>query len=107
MKTVQTIKHLLTSVVVSALFALPVFADVENTSEQTQIEQSQVAKIDINTANEAQLAQLAKVGPKKAQEIIRYREANGPFKNVDDLAKVKGIGEKTVEQNRERLLAGQ
>lgn len=107
MKTTQTLKHLLASVFVSALFALPVLADVQVTTEQEPLEQLQNSKIDINTANEGQLAQLAKVGPKKAQEIIRYREANGPFKSVDDLAKVKGIGEKTVEQNRERLLAGQ
>jgi competence protein ComEA len=107
MKTTQTIKHLLAGIIASMLFALPVLADVQSIGEQGQVEQQQASKIDINTANEGQLAQLAKVGPKKAQEIVRYREANGPFKNVDDLAKVKGIGEKTVEQNRERLLAGQ
>lgn len=106
MKTIQTLKYVLASALVSVLFALPVSAD-QTVTEQGQVEQVQAGMIDINNANEAQLAQLAKVGPKKAQEIIRYREANGPFKNVDELAKVKGIGEKTVEQNRERLLAGQ
>lgn len=106
MKTIQTLKYVLASALVSVLFALPVSAD-QTVTEQGQVEQVQAGMIDINNANEAQLAQLAKVGSKKAQEIIRYREANGPFKNVDELAKVKGIGEKTVEQNRERLLAGQ
>ncbi|WP_283786964.1 ComEA family DNA-binding protein [Bermanella sp. WJH001] len=106
MKTIQTLKYVLASALVSVLFALPVSAD-QTVTEQGQVEQVQTGMIDINNANEAQLAQLVKVGPKKAQEIIRYREANGPFKSVDELAKVKGIGEKTVEQNRERLLAGQ
>ena len=106
MKTIQTLKYVLASALVSVLFTLPVSAD-QTVTEQGQVEQVQTGMIDINNANEAQLAQLVKVGPKKAQEIIRYREANGPFKSVDELAKVKGIGEKTVEQNRERLLAGQ
>ncbi len=60
-------------------------------------------KININTADEATLTSLNGIGPAKAKEIIDYRQKNGPFKTVDDLVKVKGIGDKTVSQLRDQL----
>ncbi|WMC09415.1 helix-hairpin-helix domain-containing protein [Oceanimonas pelagia] len=62
-----------------------------------------VTSVNINTATPDQLAQLSGVGPAKAQAIVEYRDANGPFASVDDLARVKGIGEATVEKNRHLL----
>lgn len=60
--------------------------------------------VDINTADsEALVDQLVGIGPHKAMAIIQYRNEHGPFRSVDDLAQVTGIGERTVEQNRERL----
>lgn len=59
--------------------------------------------ININQASESQLTSLHGIGSSKAQEIILYREMFGDFKTVDELAKVKGIGAKTVEKNRARL----
>jgi len=56
-------------------------------------------KININTATMEQLTKLKRIGPKYAERIIRYREANGPFKTVQDITKVKGIGSKTLEEN--------
>ncbi len=50
--------------------------------------------ININSADAAQLAKLPQVGPKMAQRILDYRKSNGGFKRVQDLMKVKGIGEK-------------
>lgn len=61
------------------------------------------ASININTADVATLAELTGVGQSKAQAIVAYREANGPFETPLDLANVKGIGERTVEKNAERL----
>jgi comEA protein len=52
--------------------------------------------VDINHADATQLTTLKGIGPKKADVIIAYRNAHGPFKTVDDLAKVKGIGPKAV-----------
>jgi competence protein ComEA len=62
--------------------------------------------IDINRADAATLAQLHGIGPAKAQAIVEYREANGPFLQVEDLAKVKGIGLRTVEDNRAMVTVG-
>ncbi|MGR6874282.1 ComEA family DNA-binding protein [Pseudomonas sp. HK3] len=108
MKSIQTIKCFLVSVIAAALFSLPALAESKQSTEyEGQGIQAVAAQIDINSASEEELSQLTQVGPKKAQEIIRHREANGPFKTVDDLAQVKGIGIKTVEKNRSRLLAGQ
>ena len=39
----------------------------------------------------------------KAEAIVSYREKNGPFKSADDLAKVKGVGKKLVEQNKSNI----
>ena len=44
------------------------------------------------------------MGQTKAEAIVAYREKNGSFKSADDLAKVKGIGDKTVAANREFIL---
>jgi len=60
--------------------------------------------LDLNTADAATLAQALKgVGPAKAEAIVAYREQYGPFRSVEDLTEVKGIGEKILEQNRDRL----
>ena len=57
--------------------------------------------VNINTADAATLAETIKgVGMAKAEAIIRYREKNGPFKSVEQLAEVPGVGEQTVEKNR-------
>ena len=60
--------------------------------------------VNINTADAPTLAaNLNGVGQTKAEAIVSYREANGPFHSIEDLALVKGIGAKTVEKNRENL----
>jgi len=61
--------------------------------------------VDVNTANAEQLAEaLNGVGETKAQAIIEYRETNGPFRNIDDLINVRGIGMATVDKNRDMIL---
>lgn len=63
-----------------------------------------VVMVDINRADAEALASgLVGVGPSKAEAIVADRQANGPFQSVDDLARVQGIGVKTVELNRERI----
>ena len=58
-------------------------------------------QVNINTADaETIAAQLNGVGLSKAKAIVEYRSKHGPFKSVDDLSLVKGIGERTVDKNR-------
>jgi competence protein ComEA len=62
------------------------------------------APVDVNTADAETLASaLSGIGQKKAEAIVSYRQMNGPFQSIEDLAKVRGIGEKTIEKNRENL----
>ena len=61
------------------------------------------AQVNLNTATTAQLETLNGIGAAKAEAIVDYRTAHGGFKSVDELAEVKGIGDKTVEKNREQM----
>ncbi|MCB1700444.1 MAG: ComEA family DNA-binding protein [Pseudomonadales bacterium] len=63
-----------------------------------------VAAVNINKADAATLASNLKgVGEARAQDIVRYREAYGPFKSVDEITEVKGIGMATLDENRARI----
>lgn len=60
--------------------------------------------VDVNSADAKTLArELQGVGMAKAEAIVSYREKNGPFKSADDLAKVKGLGKKLIDQNKANL----
>jgi competence protein ComEA len=60
--------------------------------------------VNINTADAQTLAAaLDGVGASRAKAIVEYRDAHGPFRSVDDLAQVKGIGERVVTANRNRI----
>jgi len=60
--------------------------------------------VNINTADAKTLArELTGIGLSRAQAIVDYRQKNGPFRTADDLANVKGIGKRVVEQNRANI----
>ena len=60
--------------------------------------------VDINTADaETISAELNGIGMTKAKAIVEYRQKHGPFKNPEDLSLVKGIGDRTVELNKENI----
>lgn len=85
---------LLTTMLAGLLLALSVAARAEE-------------PVDINTATAEVLAEaIDGVGMRKAEAIVRYREQHGPFASVDELVEVSGIGPKTLERNRENLIAG-
>jgi competence protein ComEA len=75
--------------VVAGLMALPAFA-----------------ALNINTATQSELEAVKGLGPTKAQSIIAYREANGNYKSVDDLDKVKGFGKASIDKLRGELTVG-
>lgn len=59
------------------------------------------AQVDLNRADAKMLAEaMTGVGLVKAEAIVAYRNAHGPFRRVEDLGKVKGIGAKTIDANR-------
>ncbi|NTV94918.1 MAG: ComEA family DNA-binding protein [Thiobacillus sp.] len=59
---------------------------------------SAFAAVNLNTATQAELEAVKGIGPAKAKAIIAYREKNGGFKSVDELAKVKGFGKASAEK---------
>ena len=60
-------------------------------------------RVNLNTATVEDLTSLPGIGPSYAKRIVDYREKNGPFKRVEDLLNVQGIGEKTLEKIRDRV----
>jgi competence protein ComEA len=80
----------------TALAMVMIFAGTVAAETQT--------KININTASVQELAQLDRVGPKYAERIVAYRTENGPFTAPEDIMLVAGIGEKTFEANKDRIV---
>jgi competence protein ComEA len=60
-------------------------------------------QININTAPIEKLMELDRIGAKYAQRIVEYRETYGAFEKPEDIMKVKGIGEKTWDANKDRI----
>jgi competence protein ComEA len=63
--------------------------------------------ININTATAAQLETLPRIGPAMAQRIVEYREANGPFKTIEEIQNVPGIGPATFNGLKDLITVGQ
>ena len=61
-------------------------------------------KININTAVKEELIELDRIGPKYAERIIEYREKVAPFEKPEDIMKVKGVGKKTYEANKDSIV---
>ena len=59
--------------------------------------------VNINTASAEELTTLKGIGPKTAEKIIEYRQNNGPFKSIEEIQNVRGIGAKKFENIRSRI----
>ena len=59
--------------------------------------------VNINTASAEELATLKGIGPKTAEKIIEYRQNNGPFKSIEEIQNVRGIGAKKFENIKSRI----
>ncbi|PID77150.1 MAG: competence protein ComEA [Deltaproteobacteria bacterium] len=82
----------------------PAFA-ASKTAKDTKVEKvaAEMAKINLNSADVEALAQLPGIGEKTAQKIVEYRKANGKFKKIEDLLNVKGIGQKKFDKLKSLL----
>ena len=71
-------------------------------------DQEKPASVNINNANAAQLAEvLVGIGERRAIAIVEYRNQHGEFISLDELLAVKGVGEKMIEANRDRISFGE
>ncbi len=91
MNTKQGIGSIAMAVVVGLLFYSVVGAE-------------QASRLDLNDATLSQLDGLPGIGPVIAKRIIQFREDNGPFKRIEDLMNVRGIGEKTFLKLRDQIM---
>ncbi len=63
-------------------------------------------KININTATAEELTALNGIGQAYAKRIVAYRQSHGSFTSLEQLTNIKGIGERTLEKNRDRMTVG-
>jgi competence protein ComEA len=86
--------------VLIAVFALSFLSPLQAQSKAT------AKKVNINTASLDELQTLPRIGEKVAQRIVDYRKEHGDFKKIEELMKVKGIGEKTFKLIRDKIEVG-
>lgn len=77
------------------------FRDIPAQSNDTNANSSNM--ININTADAKELEKIKGIGPALAGRIIEYRESNGAFKSIEEIKKVRGIGDKTFEKMRDEI----
>jgi competence protein ComEA len=77
-------------IVLSLLLSVPAFAESPG-------------PVNVNTADVEALSSLKGIGQSRAEAIVAYREANGPFRSLHELTQVRGIGERTIEENMDRI----
>ena len=94
---------------VCALFLFGSFRVHAEPRTEAKVKQvvSEFSQININTASAKELQQLKGIGKKRAEQIVKDRELNGPFTSAQDLTRIKGIGKKTVEKNLASIITGQ
>lgn len=103
------LRIVLSLVVVSVLFAAQTTTTVEaqtKTPARAAAKATTTGVVNINTASATEIATLPGIGAKTAARIIEYRQKNGPFKKVEELMNVRGIGEKNFLKLKPQLAVG-
>ena len=96
-------KNIFSLLLITLLTCFSVLSVAQQMTEQPEIIDLASQRVDINQASLDDLISLKGVGMKRAKAIIAYREMNGKFTTVEELAKVKGIGAKVLADNIQRL----
>jgi competence protein ComEA len=90
-----------------ALPALPAMAaPAQQGRAQPTSAENKPQVVDLNTADLDALTTVPGIGPALAQRIIEYRKEHGPFKKVEDLLNVRGIGERSLARIKDRVTVG-
>ncbi len=85
------------------LLALVIVAGMSPAIAQTPNRPNASGKINLNTATVAQLTTLPGIGPRIAERIITYRKQHGPFKRIEEIMNVRGVGRKVFQRIRDHL----
>jgi competence protein ComEA len=93
-------KRPMIGLVLIAVFALSFLSPLQAQSKAT------AKKVNINTASLDELQTLPRIGEKVAQRIVDYRKEHGDFKKIEEIMKVKGVGEKTFKLIRDKIEVG-
>jgi competence protein ComEA len=89
-------------VIVAALLS-PTLWSVGAQRETKPAAATTVETVNLNLATAAQIATLPGIGPKTAELIVQYRQKNGPFKKIEEIMNVRGVGEKSFLRIKDRL----
>lgn len=93
-------KHHLLLAFFCLFLALPVVAAAAPENKPRPAAQAAVATVNLNTASVKELEALPGIGRTTADNIVAYRTEKGKFRSVDELVKVKGVGDKTLDKVR-------
>ena len=105
MRKYRWVSGLIIIISVFALSTTLAFAQGASKGDAGKAAAPQVAsKININKATAEQLMEIKGIGESYAKRIVEYREKNGPFKNIEDITKVQGIGTKTFDKIKDLIM---
>jgi competence protein ComEA len=103
MKGLRSISVLVMVILVFAFSASLAFAQAASKADTGKATEQVAGKININKATSEQLMEIKGIGESYAKRIVEYREKNGPFKKIEDIMEVQGIGTKIFESIKDRI----
>jgi competence protein ComEA len=100
---VRTALSLVVFVSLLALNSVPALAQAKPSSSRAAAKPASTTVVNLNTATAAELEGLPGIGAKTAARIVDYRQKNGPFKKIEELMNVRGVGEKNFVKLKSQI----
>jgi competence protein ComEA len=101
------VRTLVAAIALAVMVAAPSAVSAQSKAAgQTSAKPTVTGTININTASAADLQRLPGIGAKTAGRVIEYRQKNGPFKKVEELMNVRGVGEKNFLKLKNQISVG-